>query len=99
MPTYEYQCLDCGYRFERFQMMSDEPIKTCPKCRRRVRRLIGSGSGIIFKGSGFYATDYRKPDSKEAKDASLKEKNLKDKQPQDKPADNKPTPETKDKKS
>lgn len=60
MPTYEYECLDCGYHFEMFQMMNDEPIKTCPKCYRPVRRLIGTGSGIIFKGTGFYATDYRK---------------------------------------
>ncbi|MGD9014487.1 MAG: zinc ribbon domain-containing protein [Candidatus Omnitrophota bacterium] len=105
MPTYEYQCIDCGYRFEKFQMMSDNPIKTCPKCHRRVRRLIGIGGGIIFKGPGFYATDYRKPDTQEAKqeaqdkDTSLKDKNTKDKQPQDKPAHNKPTPQTKDKKS
>ena len=60
MPTYEYECLDCGHHFEVFQMMNDEPIKTCPKCYRSVRRLIGTGSGIIFKGPGFYATDYRK---------------------------------------
>ena len=60
MPNYEYECLSCGYRFERFQKMVDEPIKTCPKCKKSVRRLIGTGSGIIFKGEGFYATDYRK---------------------------------------
>ena len=60
MPTYEYECLKCGYRFERFQKITENPIKTCPKCRKLVRRLIGTGSGIIFKGAGFYATDYRK---------------------------------------
>ncbi len=60
MPTYEYECLKCGENFEVFQMMSDKPIESCPKCHGSVRRLIGSGSGIIFKGSGFYATDYRK---------------------------------------
>lgn len=58
MPTYEYECEKCGYRFERFQSMTDKPLKTCPKCKGPVTRLIGSGSGIIFKGSGFHATDY-----------------------------------------
>jgi putative FmdB family regulatory protein len=63
MPTYEYECPDCGYRFEEFQKMSDEPVKRCPKCNGKVKRLISAGSGIIFKGSGFYATDYaRKKD-------------------------------------
>jgi putative FmdB family regulatory protein len=68
MPTYEYECTKCGYEFERFQNMSDEPLKRCPKCRCKVRRLIGSGAGIIFKGSGFYETDYRSDSYK--KDAS-----------------------------
>jgi putative FmdB family regulatory protein len=68
MPTYEYECTKCGYEFERFQNMSDEPLKRCPKCRCKVRRLIGSGAGIIFKGSGFYETDYRSESYK--KDAS-----------------------------
>ena len=60
MPTYEYECKKCGLRFEKFQKMTDQPIKACPKCKKPVRRLIGTGGGIIFKGSGFYATDYRK---------------------------------------
>ncbi|HEV8128079.1 MAG TPA: FmdB family zinc ribbon protein, partial [Candidatus Eisenbacteria bacterium] len=59
MPTYEYECLECGHRFEEFQKMSDEPIQRCPKCGGKVRRLIGTGAGMIFKGSGFYVTDYR----------------------------------------
>lgn len=59
MPTYEYECLRCGHDFERFQKITDAPVKTCPKCRGKVRRRIGTGAGIIFKGSGFYATDYR----------------------------------------
>ncbi|HUZ17300.1 MAG TPA: zinc ribbon domain-containing protein [Spirochaetia bacterium] len=60
MPNYDYECDSCGHRFEAFQSMSDEPIKVCPKCgRRRVRRLIGGGLGVIFKGSGFYVTDHR----------------------------------------
>ena len=59
MPTYEYECEGCGHRFERFQAMSDKPVKTCPECGGKVRRLIGAGAAVIFKGSGFYATDYR----------------------------------------
>ncbi|MDR1100090.1 MAG: zinc ribbon domain-containing protein [Treponema sp.] len=57
MPTYEYECKSCGHTFEAFQSMRDEPIKICPQCGREVRRLINGGSGIIFKGSGFYVTD------------------------------------------
>jgi len=59
MPTYEYQCDECGHRFEKFQNMSDAPVKNCPQCGGKVRRLIGTGAAVIFKGSGFYATDYR----------------------------------------
>lgn len=57
MPTYDYECLTCGHVFEAFQMMSDEPLDTCPKCQGKVRRMIGGGMGVIFKGSGFYVTD------------------------------------------
>lgn len=67
MPTYEYECEKCGHRFEVFQSMSDEPKKRCPKCRSKVRRLIGTGAGMIFKGSGFYVTDYRSDSYKEQK--------------------------------
>ncbi len=63
MPTYEYKCLSCGHRFEIFQKMSDEPIKVCPECGGEVKRLIGGGAGLIFKGSGFYITDYKKNSS------------------------------------
>ena len=59
MPTYEYECKKCGHLFERFQRMSEEPLSDCPKCSGPVTRLPGRGAGIIFKGSGFYATDYR----------------------------------------
>ncbi len=59
MPTYEYECKKCDHKFEQFQRMSDPPLKRCPKCRGSVRRLMGTGAGIIFKGSGFYQTDYR----------------------------------------
>lgn len=66
MPTYEYECTKCGHVFERFQSISDEPVKRCPECRCKVRRLFGTGAGIIFKGSGFYQTDYRSKDYHEA---------------------------------
>jgi putative FmdB family regulatory protein len=58
MPTYEYRCDACGYTFEKFQGMKDKPVAKCPKCGGKVQRLISGGGGIIFKGSGFYATDY-----------------------------------------
>ena len=61
MPTYEYRCRACGHEFERFQSISDSPVRTCPSCKkRRVERLISAGGGLVFKGAGFYATDYRK---------------------------------------
>ena len=63
MPTYDYECEGCGHVFEYFQMMSDEPLKECPKCKSKVKRLIGGGMGIIFKGSGFYVTDSKKKSS------------------------------------
>jgi putative FmdB family regulatory protein len=74
MPTYEYVCEKCGHQFELFQSMKDEPLRHCPAkvCPRkrwgkgRVRRLLGTGGGIIFKGSGFYITDYRSEKYKEA---------------------------------
>lgn len=60
MPTYEYACSKCGHRFEEFQSISAEPIKICPECKNEtVQRLIGGGNGFLFKGSGFYITDYR----------------------------------------
>jgi putative FmdB family regulatory protein len=66
MPTYEYECQKCGHRFELFQSIKDAPKKACPKCRGRAKRLLGTGAGLIFKGSGFYITDYRKPGYSEA---------------------------------
>jgi putative FmdB family regulatory protein len=59
MPTYEYECESCGHEFELFQKMTDPPCETCPKCKSGVRKKIGAGAGLIFKGSGFYITDYR----------------------------------------
>ena len=74
MPTYEYSCEKCGQNFDAFQSMRDEPYRECPKelCRLprwghgKVKRLFGTGAGLIFKGSGFYITDYRSDSYKEA---------------------------------
>ncbi len=60
MPTYDYRCKACGHRFEIFQKISDEMIDECPLCNGEVVRLVGGGQGLIFKGSGFYITDYKK---------------------------------------
>lgn len=60
MPTYSYQCKDCGHRYDAFQSMKADPDTVCPECNGTVERLIGAGAGIVFKGSGFYVTDYRK---------------------------------------
>ncbi|MBD3315980.1 MAG: zinc ribbon domain-containing protein [Chitinivibrionales bacterium] len=58
MPTYEYKCNSCGAMFEKFQSMNDVPVSHCVSCGRKVERLIGTGGGIILKGSGFHANDY-----------------------------------------
>ncbi len=67
MPTYDYECDGCGHRFELFQPITAEPEKKCPECGRlKLRRLIGPGAAIVFRGSGFYKTDYRSPAYKKA---------------------------------
>lgn len=67
MPTYEYQCQDCGHEFEKFQSMTASSLRKCPQCgKMTLRRLIGKGAGVIFKGSGFYETDYRSESYKSA---------------------------------
>ncbi|MGE3807434.1 MAG: FmdB family zinc ribbon protein [Gemmataceae bacterium] len=82
MPTYDYVCDACDHKFEEFQSMLDKPLKKCPKCRKqKLRRLFGSGAAVIFKGGGFYQTDYRsesynasaKADQDSASAASSKE--------------------------
>ena len=76
MPTYDYKCKDCGHTFEHFQSITDKPLVVCPECKKRkLIRLIGSGSGIIFKGTGFYATDYKKssPGKKTTKENGSKD--------------------------
>ena len=60
MPTYEYVCNKCNHRFERLQSITARPLKRCPKCRGKLERVIHGGAGLVFKGAGFYSTDYRK---------------------------------------
>jgi putative FmdB family regulatory protein len=98
MPTYEYRCDKCGHQFEQFQSITARPLRKCPACRTNgLKRLIGSGGGIIFKGSGFYQTDYRSESYKKGQ-KSEKEKTT----PAEKKTEKKPTEKaektTKDKK-
>jgi putative FmdB family regulatory protein len=66
MPTYEYRCPACNHEFEKLQKMSDEPGAACPECGAPAERLLSGGAGLLFKGSGFYITDYRSDSSKKA---------------------------------
>jgi putative FmdB family regulatory protein len=73
MPSYDYKCLNCGDTFEHFQKMSDKPLKICIKCGGELKRMIGSGLTPIFKGSGFYQTDYKsKPSTGETSKSKSK---------------------------
>src|SRR5439155_1325568 len=84
MPTYEYACPKCGHQFEQFQSMRDGPLKKCSKCAKTgVKRVVGSGAGLIFKGTGFYITDYKN------KGGGKKEGG------ESKPAETKPPPDAK----
>jgi len=70
MPTYDYQCDACEHKFELFQSIKDEPKKKCPECgKQKLRRLFGTGAAVVFKGSGFYQTDYRSDSYKKAAEA------------------------------
>ena len=66
MPTYDYKCQDCGHTFEKFQSIRARKLSKCPRCGGKLKRLVGTGAGIIVKGSGFYETDYRSPEYKKA---------------------------------
>lgn len=76
MPTYDYECTSCGHVFEAFQGIKEEPLKECPECKKEVKRRIGSGAGIIFKGTGFYCTDFKDkkgtPDKAPSSDSAKK---------------------------
>ena len=72
MPTYEYECGSCRHRFERFQSITAKTSSSCPKCRRKARRLISSGGGLLFKGSGFYIIDHRSAGYKKKAEAETK---------------------------
>lgn len=73
MPTYEYQCSSCRHRFDKPQPITAKPRASCPRCGKSAKRLISSGAGLLFKGSGFYATDYRSAGyKKKAADESKK---------------------------
>jgi len=77
MPTYQYRCNHCSHEFELFQSIKDKPKKVCPCCKKhKLVRLIGAGAGILFKGSGFYQTDYRSKGYKEAKKAESTRKDI-----------------------
>jgi putative FmdB family regulatory protein len=99
MPTYEYQCSKCGHKFEKFQSITSTPSKQCPACKKNTaQRLIGTGAGLIFKGSGFYITDYRsdgykasaKADSAPSETKSTDSKSTETKSSDSKSADSKP---------
>ncbi len=78
MPTYDYRCDHCGHEFELFQSMTAKVRRKCPDCGEpRLKRLIGTGGGVIFKGSGFYQTDYRSDSYKKAAEADTKKKDSK----------------------
>jgi len=94
MPTYEYICENCDCKFEQFQSIKAKPIRKCPKCgKRELKRLIGSGSGVIFKGSGFYQTDYRSESYKKGEKSEKTKTKSKDAKPS-----KKTKPDTKNKK-
>lgn len=78
MPTYDYQCDSCEHSFEHFQSISSDPLKKCPECgKKKLRRLFGTGAAIMFKGSGFYETDYRSESYKKGAEADKKKSETK----------------------
>ena len=73
MPTYDYECDACGHKYEVFQSMADEVLTKCPKCKKKkLRRLFGAGAAVVFKGTGFYTTDYRSDSYKKSAEADKK---------------------------
>ena len=104
MPTYEYRCPECGTDFEKFQKMSDEPVAECPNCGAKAQRRLSAGAGLLFKGSGFYITDYRGEGYKKAASAdkgggsssspseAKSESKSTESKPASKPSESKPAP-------
>jgi putative FmdB family regulatory protein len=99
MPTYDYECDACGHKFELFQQISEDPKKKCPECNKsKLRRLFGIGAALVFKGSGFYQTDYRSDsykkaaaaESKPASDSTSKSETKSESKTESKPASKKP---------
>ena len=85
MPTYDYKCQACGHDWELYQSMKDSPVTHCPKCKKKkAKRLLGLGAGIIFKGTGFYETDYKKKSGNEKKESSGDSGSSESKKPTDK---------------
>ena len=85
MPTYDYECRKCGHTFEYFKSMSEPDPMKCPECKGKLKRLIGTGAGFIFKGSGFYETDYKRKGLKKEESGIFKGSYVK--APETKPAD------------
>jgi putative FmdB family regulatory protein len=84
MPTYDYKCTACGHRFERFESINDDGAKACPKCnKKKAKRMLGTGAGLIFKGAGFYTTDYKKSSGGESAESGKKSES-KDKKKEEK---------------
>ena len=101
MPTYDYECDACGHEFELFQSITEANKRKCPECKKlKLRRLFGTGAAVVFKGSGFYETDYRsesyKKGAESAKKSSEKAKKSNDKKSSDKSSKSETTPKKKD---
>ena len=102
MPTYDYVCENCGHQLEQMQSITAKPLRKCPKCgKNKLKRLIGAGAGVIFKGSGFYATDYRSEGYKKQRESEKcnipKGKTTTTKEAAKKEAGKEPKPAKKDK--
>jgi putative FmdB family regulatory protein len=91
MPTYDYTCAACGHRFERFESINDDALKACPKCsKKKAKRMLGTGAGLIFKGAGFYTTDYKKSSGKDSGGESKEPEKKKPDSPEKKKGDKEP---------
>jgi putative FmdB family regulatory protein len=97
MPTYDYGCDDCGHEFEQFQSITAAPLETCPQCGGKVQRRINGGAGLIFKGSGFYLTDYKKAGSDAGKTGGDSAKKADGDTAKNEGSDKKATPEKSEK--